>query len=1629
MSTPTLQPILTTAAALRANVHEKVSGALKELFPLDLKGRTLELADVQVHSRDYATDEQKRALLTGTTLYEPVIGTLVLKDASGKVLDEAKKFTLLKLPYFTERHTVIVDGNEYQVANMLRRKPGVYTQRAQNGELSTMFNLSKGKNFYIGLTPETGAFHLEYDSTKVPLYPVLRAFGVPHVDIARHLGAGVADENRDAHGHQETQAIDKLYKKLVHPSVQSATASHEEKVEAVRAKYDQTAMNGDVTAMTLGERHDKVTPKALLDATRKLLHVHEGKSEVDDADSLAFKTFHSADDFLAERLKLFGRQWGMKTKLRFTGKERIRDALAPQPFTDTLKRFITTSTLSAVPTGINPIELIDHSVKVTSLGEGGISSERAIPYESRLVHPTHYGVLDPIRTPESGHAGVDIRATISAQRDAKGNLYTPVMNIKTGKREYLAAGDLTKNVVAFPHQKMPGRVSAFVNGKVRRVNSSAVTHQFIHGAQAYSPATTLVPLLHNIQGNRAIMGSKMQTQALPLVEREAPLVQVKSHRDESFEKMYAKLVLPVSPHDGVITKIEDGRIWIEPSGTAHNEPEKDVTKIANDRPVKFVKEHGPFKFNIELPKGSSWVSTSKADKQKGWTADYGHLPGYKGPDGDSLDFFVGDTPNGHIVAFDKHKDSGSGWKLTDRKFFVGLSDDDLEQLRKHVAAQQDAPFQKGNTRAKLTNEQKFKDIDALKEHIDEHFYVEKTSADGAVSVPFQTNFPFPSKTYLHHDLKVGVGDKVKAGQVLGESNFTKDETLALGKNLRVAYMAYRGLNSNDAVVISEGCAHKLTSEHMYREVYPIGPRTDLHRERHKVYYGSKYAPDQYAKLDDEGVIKPGSVVHPHELLVAGLTKSELTGTDMMLGRISKSLTRPFKDSALLWTHSFPGDVIEVVKTSGQIAILIKTREPMQIGDKLAGRYGNKGVVAAIIPDAEMVKDESGQPVDVVMTSAGVISRINPAQIIEGAVGKVAEKIGKPILVDNMSKDNKVEWAADLLKKHGVKDKEILIDPVTGRKIRGPDGKGVFVGRSFIFKLFKSTETNFAAHGVGPYDINEQPSKMGGEESPKGIAKMEFDALVAHNVRNVLHEASSIRSQKNEEFWRALQLGHPLPAPKPTFVWNKFTALLEGAGVKVDKRDSKIKLLPMTDKDILARSAGKLENNKTVMAKNMLPERGGLFDIDLTGGPQGAKFAHIELPEAVPNPVFEEPIRRLLGMTQPVFSKTLREKGGAYFKSELAKIDVDAKLAELKARSKRERGTALNDVVKQIKYLTALKEENLHPKDAYVLHHVPVIPPIFRPIIPMPNDPKQLMVSDPNKLYMHLMDANHVLRNTVLESDTPKHREHVYNAVSALFGTDEVNDDELRGQKVKGFLTAISGQGSPKNGFFQKKIMRRTQDVSGRGTAVPDVNLNMDQVGLPEDMLWGMYEPFIISLLVRTGYPALQAKEMVEKRHPTARIALMQECRERPVFLNRAPTLHRYSIVGAYPVPVQGKTIRVNPFIEKGMNLDYDGDTLQVHAPITPQGSRDVQQMFLRNQLLLDQTRNKLVAFPQHESIIGVTHASNAVGAGATKTFKSIEEVEAAWRKGELSLNDVVKLEEGLKNDAHSTKTPITIPRI
>lgn len=1717
-----VRPVVVDAATRRGHIREKTVQGLESLFPLISRDGELHVENVRVKPAVYSSNDQKTAILHGRTLTEPVVGDLILKDKDGKVVDRKKNHILAHLPYFTERHSMIVGGNEYEVPSQLRLKPGVYTRERGNGEFEAAFNLSKGDNFRISMEPETGKLRAEIGTTTIPLRPVLKALGVTDATMKQYWGDELFHANTSARGTSDESAVNKLVERLKRPKDVVANIP-EAKKRFLETYFDSTRMDPEVNARTLGKAYDRVTPMAMLDASKKLLKVHRGEDEGDDRDSLEFKTIHTADDFFKERLEKDAKRTiapKLVWKLNQAKGKPLKEVVPNSTFTKSLTSFLTTSAIAAIPTQYNPVELIDHASKITSLGEGGISSDRAIPFEARKVHSTHFGILDPVRTPESGHAGIDVRAAMGAHRDAQGNLYGVFKDAKTGKVEPVSVMTLARATVAFPGQEHEkGNVDALRGNDVVSVPKREVDYYLIDPTHQFAPSVALVPFLNGMQGNRAIMGSKFQTQALPLLERDVPFVQATAPRsNESMTKEIARLVVPTAPVSGTVAKVDKDYIYIRP----------DAQKRADYSPVFAGKKHEPVQFtrnvhgvkiDITRPEGTKRVRHDPHGREftRILAADYGDIPGYVGMDGEGLDAYVGPHHDSkHVFVFNQLEFSPEGKKyIEEQKVFLGFKDrdamdtalhklyevpkyighvhemhiDDFKKTidtmkpgtqigpatgpsayraEKHAAVAtfadlapyapdpeaylasiyrhpHDVPEEERaealrwaanhpetwtpEVRAKsaqdlaLTPEDFEGPEDAeIVLHAPEYVGLSdepKTAAakrtthdDGLIKLPYDTNFPLAAKTYLHNTVKVKEGDKVHAGQLLADSNFTKDDHIALGKNLSVGYLAYYGKNSNDAVVISEGAAKKLTSEHMYKETLRKGPDTVQSKQKYLAYYGLRFTKAQLDKLDENGIAKPGQHFEPGDPLILALEKAAPSPDAVMLGHLHKSLVKPYRDATVVWEHHTPGEAVEAVNAARQAVVTIRTHESMKIGDKLANRFGGKGVVSEIIPDHKMVQDEKGKPIDVLFTSAGIVSRINPAQVVEGALGKVVEKTGKPYVLPQFMDGNNVEFAKKELAKHGVKDKETVYDPVSGRKI--PE---VFVGRSYIHKLFKSTESNYAARGVSTYDVNLQPTK-GGEEGAKGLGKMEINTLLAHNARNVLKDAMTVKSEKSDDYWRALEFGLPPPPPKSPFVVEKLTAMMQGAGVNVDKRGTTVALGALTDKHVEKMSSGaltlpELEKSKSFMvtAKDLKPEKGGLFDPVLTGGLSGTRWSHIELPEPTLNPVFEDPARRLLGMTKAQLRAELTTKGGKALRAQLNDIDLEAKERQLVKKTETARGADLDNLVKQIKYIRALKEQGHRAGDAYTISKVPVIPPVMRPILPSQKG-GELQIADPNYLYRDLALAAsglHAAKETGLSDLTAEARAHMYDAQAALAGVGDPVSPQLQGRGVKGFISQIGGQGSPKQGFLFKKVLKRQQDLSMRATATPDNTLDMDQIGVPEDMLWTTYEKFIMRTLIGQGYPATRAKEMIEERHPAAKQALEQELRVRPVFVNRAPSLHKHNMVAAFPVPVQGKSLRINPFMEKGQNLDYDGDTMQLHVPVSPKAVAEARDLTLSKLLFSDKSRDDLMIFPQHEAIIGTYLATAKGPKGPKRKFKTKADALAAYKRGEITLETPVEI--------------------
>lgn len=819
-------------------------------------------------------------------------------------------------------------------------------------------------------------------------------------------------------------------------------------------------------------------------------------------------------------------------------------------------------------------------------------------------------------------------------------------------------------------------------------------------------------------------------------------------------------------------------------------------------------------------------------------------------------------------------------------------------------------------------------------------------------VSLYDNFPLNQKSFVDSEKHVKKGDIVKRGQLIADTIFTKDGQLANGKNLTTAYLPYKGYNFEDGIVITEGGAKKLTSVHMHTKDAKAGEKQILNRDKFVAHYPAAYTKDQVSLLDEDGVVKKGTVLQPGDPIIATLRKEDIDPDNLIFGKLSRTLIKPWRDDSTKWDGDAPGKVVNVMRQGSKVKVFIKTEEPAKIGDKLVGRFGNKGIITKIVPDKEAPKTKDGEDIDIFYNPHGVITRINVGQLLESAVGKVAKKNGERYVVDNFADKNYTKEVQDHLAKNGVLETEEVIDPTTGKSL----GQ-VNVGQTYVLKLEKQVRSQYSARGGGPgwkYSQHTQEPIKGGEEGSKAMDLLTFYSMLGHGARHNLREMATYKASRNDEFWNSIKTGSLIPTPKPTFAYNKFIAYLKGAGVNVQQNGSKLTLAPMTDREVENISNGAIKDFQFIRAKDLAEVTNGLMDKQITGGVRGDKWSHIDLAEPIVNPIFEQPVKTILDLDNKTYKGLIagtiyideegnfNEEGqgltaGAAIQSMLKNVDKKTTMARFKRMaSKSKNPSQINKANKGVRYIEALNKFDLEADAAYIQTKVPVLPPTFRPIYALPDG--NLHTSPVNFLYRDLGLANQKLTQFnkipyMPEAEKAALRKDLYDGAAAIAGLGNPIGYYPSNRPVKGIIDEIKGSKAvgSKSGFFQRHVLRREQDLVGRGTIIPEPKLGVDEVGLPEDMAWTIFQPFIIRQLVRQGYRPIDADKELEERGFVARKALESVMADRPVLLNRAPTLHKFGIMAFKPKLVEGRAIKIPPLVVKGFNADFNGDSICMSA--------------------------------------------------------------------------------------------------
>ena len=374
-------------------------------------------------------------------------------------------------------------------------------------------------------------------------------------------------------------------------------------------------------------------------------------------------------------------------------------------------------------------------------------------------------------------------------------------------------------------------------------------------------------------------------------------------------------------------------------------------------------------------------------------------------------------------------------------------------------------------------------------------------------VSLYQNFPMNAKGYITNTPVVKAGQSFKKGDILASSNYTDDKGVAaIGKNLRSGWLSWKGGTYEDAVVLSESAAKALTSRTMYKSAVDLDKTVSLGKKNYVSWKPSEYTKDQLEALDDNGIVKPGAVLRRGDPMILAVQTTEPSP-----GTLGK---RVLTDISETWEHDHPGVVTDVVKTRKGVKVYATVEAPAEIGDKISGHYGNKGVVSQlgketpeseavnddekeysiqrIVPDAMMPLGEDGKPLDLLFSPLGLVSRTNASMIHEALLGKIARKTGKPYVIPAFYKGDLYDLVESQLKQHRISDTEDLTDPYTGKKI-----PKVLTGVSYIYKLKHQAESKLSARGTDSYTAEGQPGG-GGFTGSKRYGTLESSALVGHN---------------------------------------------------------------------------------------------------------------------------------------------------------------------------------------------------------------------------------------------------------------------------------------------------------------------------------------------------------------------------------------------------------------------------------------------------------------------------------------------------------------------------------------------------
>ncbi|MBI4379430.1 MAG: DNA-directed RNA polymerase subunit beta [Nitrospinae bacterium] len=845
----------------------------------------------------------------------------------------------------------------------------------------------------------------------------------------------------------------------------------------------------------------QLTAEDIIATVKYLLNLRLGIGSSDDIDHLGNRRVRAIGESLENQLRigLIRMERAIIERMNIQDIETAMpyDLINSKPVTAAIKEFYGSSQLSQFMDQTNPLSEITHKRRLSALGPGGLTRERA-GFEVRDVHPTHYGRICPIETPEGPNIGLIASLSTYSKVNEFGFIETPYRKVKNGRVTdeviYLSAMEEEGFTIAQANAPIDSKgnfetemVSARKGGEFIMVSPDKIDYMDVSPKQLVSVAASLIPFLEHDDANRALMGSNMQRQAVPLLRTEAPLVGTGMERIVARDSGAAVL----SRSSGDVLSVDANRIVILAD---MREKEKKTSKVDIYNLVKYQRSNQNTCIN-QKPLVTCGDRVKKGDV----IAD--------GPATDRGDLALGHNV---LVAF-------MPWEGFNFEDAIIVSE-------------------------RLVKEDKFTSI-----HIEEFEIEARDTKQGKEEIT--GDIPNISKDVLK-DLDesgiIRIGAKVKPDDILvgkitpkGESILSPEEKLLKaifgekagdvrdtslrvppgieGTIIGVKVFSRKGMDKDSrALTIEEEDQAKLMKD--YEEEIEI-IKDERDKKLRNLLVGKTAAKD----------IKAGKrlFIQKKKKMTEDIL-NELTGKDLLNIEVVeadiKDDMQEIEDAAQDQIHAMKtlmNEKISKLKKGDELSpgviklvkVFVATKRKLSVGDKMAGRHGNKGVVAKNVPEEDMPYLEDGTPVDIILNPLGVPSRMNVGQILETNLGMAAQKLGiyvaSPVFDGAREGDIK-----ELLKEAGFSEtgKTVLYDGRTGKTF---DQK-VVVGYIYMMKLHHLVDDKIHARSTGPYSlVTQQP--LGGKAQFGGqrLGEMEVWSLESYGAAYTLQEMLTVKSDDVE----------------------------------------------------------------------------------------------------------------------------------------------------------------------------------------------------------------------------------------------------------------------------------------------------------------------------------------------------------------------------------------------------------------------------------------------------------------------------------------------------------------------------------